>query len=272
MSSPLKAGTRTITNYDQIMKRPFILIVSIILLSVAGFFGFAIYTLENEEYHQSPCESSAEILTDTLEKIYHIWGWSTYPKNFCGKCSDYDSTNVDCKIITCVLRMSESELDFQQDSMIYNVMNLFWSFSQNKMVDSLYLTIRNNRKSIITHLSKADLKKKPEKIIYDTTRNMSAFSISHVFEGSEQGGGWDYESYDIKTRELKILSRVDPGDYDDVAEYYYNKELDRCKKDAISTLTIEIETANPKGQFVANKISTYVYEINTEHIKKKNAL
>jgi len=254
------------------MKRTFILIASIILLSFLGFCGYVIYALENEEYHQSPCESSAEIVTDSLRKLYKVWSWSSYPKNFCSKCSDYDSTKVDCKILMCELGISDPELDFQEDSLIHNVINIFWSFPQNKIVDSLYLTIGNNTKRIKTSLSRSDLKKTPEKIFYDTDRSISNFTILDVIEGSEQGGGGDYENYDIKTRELKILSRVDLVDYEDVAEYYYNKELDRCKKDAVSMLTIEIETANPKGQFVENKISTYVYQINTEHIKKKNAL
>ncbi len=243
------------------MKKRIFISLFILFISFLGSIGFAIYTIENEEYHQSPCESSARLLTDSLRKQYNIWGWSSYPKNFCSKCDDYDSNSVDCSIIICELKISEPELDFQQDSIIYNIMSLFWSFPQNKVVDSLYLTISNSKYIITTALKKSDLKKLPQKVYYDSYRNFTEFKITDIIDGMEYGGGGEYKKYEIKTRELKVLSQIDLIDYHSVAEYFHTKELKRCKRDDISTLTIKIETINPNGQFLTSKTNNYTFEI-----------
>lgn len=236
------------------------------------FLSFALYSLLNEKYYKSPCKSSGEPLTDSLRKKYNIWSWNDYPKNFCTKCDDYDSSKVNCNVFTCNLHIKEPQLDFQQDSMIFNILNTFWSFPQNKKVDSLYLTIENNQKLIVTKNSKLDLKRKINLITYDTLKSISEFKIIDRVDGEEFGGGGDYEKYRIKTREILIITSTDLKDYNKVANYFFNKELQNCKVEKIATLTIKIITKKPKGQFIHEKTTNFYFEIisSNKYIKKKN--
>jgi hypothetical protein len=255
------------------MKRIFLTILSVASVIIILLWSFFWYALEYEKFNKYLCESSGSFLVDSLNKEYKIWGGSNYPKNFCGTCSYYDSTKVDCKIINCNLNIKETNIDFQQDSLIKKIANIFWSFPQNSEVDSLYLSINNNSKTIQSNLTKTNWQIPIKKFKYDSTASINDFKIINQFDGQEHGGGGDFERYQIEIRKIKILINKDLNDYSRFAEKIMANNLRNCKEKNIAKLEIVIVTQNPKGSLTNTKQTEYFYDLipmNEYYIKKKN--
>src|SRR6185437_5959968 len=175
--------------------RNVIVVVSIIV--VVLFFGFFILVLliGDEVYNRNPCKASSGYLADSLRKKYHIWSWSDSPKNFCFKCSDFDSTKVECNIIDCSLRFDDTTLTSIGDSLINNFAQLFWKFPENENVDSLYLTIESKQNikhyslyTVHCNLSRKDISKESLAKETELPKKKPEVKVINEFEDRSFGG------------------------------------------------------------------------------------
>lgn len=247
------------------MTRLFFIIVSSICFIFLAFWGLTFYELKYEKINKDPCVSSADLLGDSLSKKYKIWGSGGAPKNYCFKCLDFDSTKVECNIITCRLRFEEPGLNLQDDSIIKSFAKIFWSFEKNKNVDSLYLHTENNGMSLYSPLSKSDAINPVSYSINALPNKMPQIKVIREFNGSELGGGGNYERYTINTFVIDLNASHDFPDFQTIADSCYHKYLQNGKLKDIATFYINIDVHQPEGKLVSEKTCSYIYPIIPYH-------
>lgn len=104
----------------------------IIFVSACSYF-------DSDKYNNNPCKANSEFIL----KKWRPQGSSSYPKNFCIKCDDYDSTKVNCHVYNLSLSFQYPELEIHSDSLASIIAKTFWEQPENKMVDTLNLTLES---------------------------------------------------------------------------------------------------------------------------------
>jgi len=246
------------------MKTVIAIVSTLVFVLFLGVIFLAALMEITDVFNKNPCEASEGYLADTLlGKKFHIT--LMYPKNYCMKCYDYDSTKVQCNIIYSTIEFEDSSLTFIGDSIINEFAKLFWGFPGNKNVDSLYLTIKNVRRTA----NSTDWQ-----IVYSnlSTKNISKENLANEPELSKtkpkiklinESEGW-IEEHSIKTKTLNIELEAshDYNDFESVVDDYYKQYIKiGILKDSV-IFNVDIKVDYPTGGLISSK----EYEYSLEHL------
>lgn len=219
------------------------------------------YFLE-ETYNEDPCYASGNVMIDKLKREYDIYSWSSSPKNFCWKCSDFDPSIVNCEIITCMLCFQEPYLEIYQDSIALVFANIFWSDYANINVDTLYLELINNNCYLEYCISKDDLGETPQSIQLINYEEIPKYKIINEFYGTTNTG-----YYEAKSFNLILELQEDFNNIDSLSLIIKDKYAQLLKNKNVDELKIEINIRSPLCNLCTRKHYEYFFELTTNRVK-----
>ena len=249
---------------DYKMNKLVIMSLVIGLLIPVLFFGYIQRKLMNEKFNYNPCTTSGTYLIKSLRSTYKLWSWSNYPKNYCPKCSDYDSTDVNCNYLIVDLSFKEPELELYQDSIIMSFAKKIWADSVNSQLDTLQLSLRNEHYTgfsiseyfIDFIITKSDLANNFSK--FDLIDN----SVVPTYEITKELFGKSYSTDgEINRLTINVLVKEDILNINSIPKIIKKNYKDIFRKKDIGELEIRVKITNPKCILCTSKEYKFYFQL-----------